>query len=315
MTTFFTKLFEQPYWIIALGLGAALVVLSCGSITKDSWWTPHPPTTMIPVAVGVSLLLVSVVAFAFTLLKKRESDLGTGIDLTTVKEKDGVLSTTVAEWEIRVVNGRLEEHATAQMTSGAIVLPCNEYFDDDCAADSKSALGAYVSRVFEGQAEAFTSLAKQECRNAFGTGVVLQKTNKVQAESFGVGRCLLLEKPLGRSIPIVLLSTARQRAGEGLAGRISYLFDGMRELVKCLSDTRISEVTMPVMSAGHAGVYAPLALIGLLSAIAEAARYAEGRQRLRRVTIVVFQRDTTTAPSINPVVVRRALALIGSQPT
>jgi hypothetical protein len=57
----------------------------------------------------------------------------------------------------------------------------------------------------------------------------------------------------------------------------------------------------------------PLAFVGLLLAVAEAARYGQGGQRLRRVTIIVFKRDDDTPPEVDQVVVRRALALIGSR--
>lgn len=85
----------------------------------------------------------------------------------------------------------------------------------------------------------------------------------------------------------------------------------MRELVAKLADARITEVVMPILGAGHGGIHPPLALVGLLSAVAEAARYGQGGQRLRKVTIVIF-RENAKQPQVDPVVVRRALALIGS---
>ena len=66
------------------------------------------------------------------------------------------------------------------------------------------------------------------------------------------------------------------------------------------------------MGSGHGGVDPPLALVGLVGALAEAARYAQGSQRLKKVTIVVYRRDAKSKPQVDPVVVRRALALIGS---
>lgn len=234
-----------------------------------------------------------------------------GLDLTRVKESEGVLWTNVSGCEIRVVNGRIEHCAFD--TGTAVVLPCNEYFDDRCAGDTKSALGAYVNRVFEGQVEEFISLLMDECRKKLGTGVEQQKTDDMRAESFGAGQCVLLIKPLDRSVPVALVSTTTQRAGEGLAARISYLFDGMRELVTRLADNRLNEVAMPVLGAGHGRIDPPLAFVGLLLAVAEAARYGQGGQRLRRVTIIVFKRDADSPGQVDPVVVRRALALIGSR--
>src|SRR5262249_40140788 len=133
-----------------------------------------------------------------------------------------------------------------------------------------------------------------------------------RAESFGPGRCVLLIKPLNRSVSVALVSTTTQRAGEGLSARISYLFDGMREMVTRLADARLKEVTMPILGSGHGGIDPPLAFVGLLLALAEAARYGQGGQRLRRVTIVVFKPEPNGSAVVDKLVVRRALALIGS---
>jgi hypothetical protein len=235
----------------------------------------------------------------------------TGLDLACVKEGGGALWTTVSGCEIRVVDGRIENYARSAAT--VVALPCNEYFDDLCIADSKSALGAYVARAFEGQTAAFVALTQDECRKKLGEGVERQKTKDARAMSFGVGKCVLLINPLGRLAPVALVSTTTQRAGQGLAGRISYLFDGMRELVARLADARLKEVVMPILGAGHGGIDPSLAFVGLLLALAEAAHYGQGGQRLKRATIVVFRSDANAPGEADQVVVRRALALIGSR--
>jgi hypothetical protein len=193
-----------------------------------------------------------------------------------------------------------------------VVLPCNEYFDDRCVDDVRSALGAYVNSVFEGQVPAFVSLMKSTAASRLGPGEEQRKTREATGLSFGTGRCLLLLKPLGRSTPVALISTTTQRADEGLSSRISYLFEGMRTLVAQLADARLSEVVMPLMGAGHGRIEKPLALVGLLLAIAEVAHYGQGSQRLRRATVVVFQSDRASKPEVDRVVAQRALALIGS---
>jgi len=242
---------------------------------------------------------------------KPSSDVGAGLDLTRVKESNGMLWTTVGSCEIRVVNGRIEDQAGK--AGVAVALPCNEYFDDRCAGDTRSALGAYVNRMFEGQVAEFISLMKDECRKRMGPGVEQQKTDDERAESFGAGRCVLLSQPLARSATIALVSTTTQRADQGLSARISYLFDGLHELVARLANTRLNEVVMPVLGAGHGGIDPPLAFVGLLLAVAEAARYGQGGHHLKRVTIVVFKPDADNPPEVDQVIVRRALALIGSR--
>lgn len=210
----------------------------------------------------------------------------------------------------RLLKGRLEDHPLGSRT--AVVLPCNEYFDDLCAYDAKSALGAYVNKVFQGQVDAFISLSKEECRKRLGAGVEQQKTADERALSFGAGRCVLLTEPLGRTVPVALVSTTTQRAGQGLVAKTSHLFDGICELVTRLVDARLYEVVMPILGAGHGRIDPALAFVSLLLAVGEAARYAPGGQPLRSVTIIVFKPEADAPPQVDPRVVRRALALVGS---
>lgn len=109
------------------------------------------------------------------------------------------------------------------------------------------------------------------------------------------------------------MSTSTQSAGEGLSARISYMFSGTRELFSQLADERLSNVVMPILGAGHGRIDPPLAFVGLLIAVAEAARYGQGGQRLREVTILVFRRDKESVPEVDRAIVRRALALVGSR--
>ncbi len=307
-------LLKQPYWLITLAMGAALVVLPCVTVDSDHSWRTHPPTTYVPVWVGGVLLLLSASGFLVRLQTERSTKaagIDAGLDLRRVKEDKGVPWTITSGCQVRVITGRIEDQ---RASSGVVVvLPCNEYFDDRCAGDTGSALGAYVNRLFEGQVPAFVSLMKAECRKKLGQGAEQQKTDEERAESYGPGRCILLTRPLGRSATIALVSTTTQRAAEGLSARISYLFDGMREMVARLADARLSEAMMPVLGAGHGGIDPPLAFVGLLLAVAEAARYGQGGRHLRKVTIVVFKADAASAPEVDPLVVRRALALIGSR--
>jgi hypothetical protein len=231
------------------------------------------------------------------------------VDITGVSERDGVMWTMLDGCEIRVVNGRIEDYPAESST--VVVLPCNEYFDDRCAYDPRSALGAYVTKVFEGKVEEFIACSKDECRKRLGPGIEQQKTADERALSFGAGRAVLLLNPLGHRTPIGLISTTMQRACQGLTARTSYLFDGVCELVTHLVDVRLRDVAMPVLGAGHGRIHPALAFVGLVLAVAEAVRYGAGGSPLSTVTIVVFQRDATSPPQVHPTVVRRALALAG----
>jgi hypothetical protein len=310
---FLKTLIKQPFAIVAVLVGAMLIVLPYIQVDKDNHVATHARTSTAPIVVGVALVIAGGVAAFFTLWTSHvqtTKDAIAGLDLSKVKEKDGELSTCVSGCEIRVIEGLLQDFTLEPGT--AIVLPCNEYFDDECASDIKSSLGAYVNHAFDGRVEEFLSLVKDECRKKLGITTPQQKTESRRAESYGPGRCLLLLSPLRRSTVIALVSTTTQRSGQGLATQVSFLFAGMRELVTKLADARLNEVVMPVLGAGHGRIAAPMALVGLLLALAEAARYGQGSQRLKKATIVVFKKDKDTAAQVDRTVVRRALALVAS---
>jgi len=309
MWSFFKQLLKQNYSVIILIVGAFLAGISCITVSqKDTYLLTHAPTPLALFVLGAVLIFVSVAAFAHSVWWP--PSIG-GLDLSAVKESRGTFSTTVGGCEIRVVKGKLEDYTYT--TGSAVVLPCNEYFDDECAADTRSALGAYVNSIFKNRCTEFVSLVREECPRVFGSGVEREKIKAVRAVSFGVGLCLLLDKPLGHRVPIALVSTTTQLAQEGLVGSVSYLFDGMKNLFRSMADARLNEVVMPLLGSGHGGVDRPLAFVGLLIAIAEAARRGHGGHRERKVTIVIYKKDKSTPAEVDDIVIRRGLALIGSK--
>jgi hypothetical protein len=235
----------------------------------------------------------------------------TGVDLGAVRESWGAIRTTVGDCEINVVNGRIEEFSQTQHC--AIALPSNEYFDDKCVDDLRSALGAYVQRVFPGRISEFKALVSNESKKQFDSRTLQEKEKGVYADSFGTGKCLLLSAPLGNQTPLALLSTTTQRANKGLFAQVSFIFNCVNELFERLADARIFEVAMPILGAGHGGIGAPLALVGLLLAIADAARHGQSVRPPRKATIVVFKRDAESTAEVDHIIVRRTLALIASR--
>jgi hypothetical protein len=122
-------LLKQPLWIMTVVLGTIMVALPCVTIDKDYRWSTHSPSTLWPPAVGIALLLISALSFAYANwadhLSARNAE--AGLDLSRVEESKGEMWTTVSGCEIRVVEGRVQDYASAPGTT--IVLPCNEYFE------------------------------------------------------------------------------------------------------------------------------------------------------------------------------------------
>jgi hypothetical protein len=146
-------LLKQPFSVIAFVLGVVLVVFPYLQIDKDNHFTTHNRTSVVPVVVGIALLGFGTLAFGITLWMKCETDkdTGAGLDFTRVKEDNGDMWTTVSGCQIHVIDGLLEDFQSE--SGGVVVLPCNEYFDDQRTGDTKNELGAYVNRTFDGQVE------------------------------------------------------------------------------------------------------------------------------------------------------------------
>ena len=226
---------------------------------------------------------------------------------SSVWQCTGGFRANVGASEISIVAGRIEDHPAGLET--VVALPCNEYFEDQCTNDTRTALGVYIKRHCAETASAFSDMVRDQCQTRFGAGKTQQRTMDELSESHGPGRAILVSDPSRNAAAIALVSTTTQRAGQGLVARMSYVFDGVRELFELLADTRINEVMMPVLGAGHGGIDPPLALAGLVLALSEAARYGARK----KITIVVFQRTKQDPPDVAPEYIRKALELVANK--
>lgn len=99
-------LLKQRFSIVALFLGAALLALPYIQIDKENHLTTHPRTSVIPIVVGITLIIMAGVALFLSLwMKHMAKDSAAGLDMSKVKERSGELLTCVGGCEIRVVEG------------------------------------------------------------------------------------------------------------------------------------------------------------------------------------------------------------------
>jgi len=310
---------KQPFWVVVFVVGAVLTALPCVDFNGAKGFTTHDPHSWPLFCMGAALIPLSLLFFLINFVAEHNvkaqaelTALDAGLDTSRVEKIDSAFSPRIGECEIRVEFGRIEEFAPE--SESIFLLPCNEYFDRACITDPKGALGAYVGRVFVGRTSDFADLVQSQIGEKLGAPTSCQKTDTEKGFSYGAGRALLLQNVLKTEQTIALVSTTTQRAGEGLIARISYLFAGLTGLVNSLAETtRIREIAMPLLGAGHGGIAPPLALVGLLVALAEAIRDGVGARRLKKVTIIVFRKDANSKPEVHPTVVCRALALISQQ--
>jgi len=70
-------------------------VITPVTIDKDYNWVAHPPKTYWPVVVGIALVFLSLAAFIYNYFRNTTTKVSNGIDLNSVKEKNGEFWTTV----------------------------------------------------------------------------------------------------------------------------------------------------------------------------------------------------------------------------
>jgi O-acetyl-ADP-ribose deacetylase (regulator of RNase III) len=216
--------------------------------------------------------------------------------LAKVRAHDCGSSFDLRGTQIEVSRGLIQDAASDDETG--IVLPANEFFDDDCVNDPNSALGAFVQHFFEGQVPAFQQLVAHALAGRPTTRV--QKRSGVTAESYGVGECVVLDRPLGKPLRMLLVAVTTDRHPQGLQSDMHCVVDGVRKVLVEAHQHRIWRLAMPLMGAGHGGLTPELSLSTMLLALADAIHV--GVRGPASVTILVYP-DPKTPSS------RRSLSL------
>ena len=106
------------------------------------------------------------------------------IAAVTETDKKGVQNTNNGYWisfgtlTIKVSFGRIEEFDCADDEGNHLIaLPANEFFDDDCIHDSRSALGAFMQHHFKENIPDIQALVKEALRDESSVEVE-KKTGK-----------------------------------------------------------------------------------------------------------------------------------------
>lgn len=210
---------------------------------------------------------------------------------------------------VRVWFGRIEEIFPEHGGSAAVVLPANEFFDRDCYADEKTALGAFVGKHFSNNDyPVFTSaVATQLTADRVPTQSVEKETG-VNEASYGVGTCVFLDRPAGKPMKMILSSVSTKRAKQGIRSEASFLFSAVSGIHAKMVDKRVDAIFLPLLGAGKGGLGSAMALFTAVIAFAEAITRPSGHQ-ITSITIVVFQKDSKSEPEIRKSTVRRILGV------
>ena len=296
----FAQLFKQPFHVTIFGVGALLVFagfFKIDDITKLAI-VVHANPLYIVVTIGF-LLMVTSIALHFATTFSFHSVGG-----APVKRLPNGFSITRSRTEVKIVYGRVEL-ISCKEEDCLTVLPANEFFDDECIADKRSALGAFMQHHFPGDIGQIQGLVKKELRSYEGTTV--EKSPGETVQSYGVGTCVFLNRPLKSQLRVAMVAVTTKRAGEGLQAYAGNIHRSIVEMHRVMADKRLNRVVVPLLGAGHGGLPPPLSLVCMLAAFGEIMRHPSGHH-LKSVDIVVFRESQDNPPIVTERETKRILA-------
>lgn len=223
---------------------------------------------------------------------------------------DAVLGPTLpvtlrlARAAVSVEPGRIEDHQPAE-PHAAVLLPANEYFDDECITDPSSSLGAFIQHHFEGRAGELLRQVQAELAGRPARRV--RRTDDRIDESYGIGEAIFL-RGLQPGHRIILVSATTQRAGIGLHAEPHFLYAALEGAVEMMNEHRLSSMTMPVLGSGHGGMPLPSAVLFNLLAARSALQHEIGRH-IRTIRIIVFEKDAGHAINLTTRAIMSHLAV------
>jgi Domain of unknown function (DUF6430) len=174
-----------------------------------------------------------------------------------------------------------------------VVLPANEYFNDKCITDTRSALGAYVNSKFPGRAHKLEAEISSALRGRSYSTVII---DGLPQRAYGLGTVAYLDRALGENAHLLIAAATTERPGEGLKGDLAAIVQIVQESCSTARDRRLATVSMPLIGAGHGAIKPSRSLLLLLVSWAEVL-YAHAGQRLA-VNVVVFRQDASSEPDV-----------------
>ena len=286
----FTSLFAQRFPVVILILGVFLIVAAffkVEDITKLQI-SAYPVPIYSVFVCGVILVISSIVFFVFT-----DTSLNLKIGSKIEDTKDG-FTLRIGRADLNIHFGRIEGCDSSDPAC-AIVLPANEFFDDECISDKKSAMGAYIQSAFPEKTREIQALVYERL-----TDVLVENVEKEPGriyKSYGIAKCVYLDRPLSSNRKIILVSVTTKRAGQGLRAEAHFLFLAIKAIHQVMVDHRLNQIYLPLLGSGHGGLRNEVALLYLVLGIAELLHSPSGHH-LRSINIVIFQSAEKTKPEI-----------------
>ena len=296
----FSTLLKQKYPSLLICLGVLLLTISYFKINDiGKFQISQHPNPIYPlfitgiIFVGCALLII---ALEGNYLSWRFN--------SNIKNTKNGYSIRIGLSDLNVNYGQIEE-CEATDPECIVALPANEFFDDDCINDKASALGAYIQKAFPAQVDKIRALVAERLADLEFQEVEKEKGSL--AKSYGVGKYVYLDKPLGSNRKILLIAVTTKRSGEGLRSESQHLFLAIKSIQQFMVDHRFRELYLPLLGSGHGGLRKELSLLNMVLAVSEVL-YDRSGHNLRSVNIVLFQPNEKSRPQISRRTVKRILS-------
>lgn len=183
---------------------------------------------------------------------------------------------------IDLVTGAIQE-ASPDRNYGAVVLPANMNFDDECINDLNSALGAYCQTHFKSHIPEVQALIRKN----------LDTLDTIAGTSSGAyppGTAVYLDRPLNTAHRVIIAAVTEKIPAAGIRADTLSLIASLKGIMRLASDKRIDELWMPVLGTGHGGLDFSVALAMIVVQLSNGI-LREGYHCIHRAVVTIFDPD------------------------
>jgi serine/threonine protein kinase len=236
-------------------------------------------------------------------LERRHASRKTGEapDRFTIKLKDNIL--------LRILFGRLEE-VSAKFEDVIVVLPANEFFDDESFLKKHTSVGGYFKRHFtDEQIEDLKLMIKSKLDSIEEYEPIVKKPG-ISARSYKIGTCIYLDMPFQSDKRILLAACSTERMPEGNRAEAEFLFRATHCVHENIKDIKLyRRIVLPLLCSGNARMNRIRALHFLLLGFCETI-YKSNPAHFEEIIIVVFKKSEESPPELDPAHVEEQLSFI-----
>jgi len=183
---------------------------------------------------------------------------------------------------IDLVTGAIQT-AQPDPLHGAVVLPANTMFDDECVDDLNSALGAYFQTHFKSHITEVQTLIREQLLATHPTAGSTPRT-------YPPGTTVYLDRPLNTAHRIIVVAVTEKIRGAGIRADTLSLIASLKGIMRLASDKRIADLWIPVLGTGHGGLDFSVALAMIVVQLSNGI-LREGYHSIHRAVVTIYDPD------------------------